>query len=189
MQIDRALFLALCGTIAAGGGCRPTAQSTVVPTFDVPAPARAPASAAPSTDAPPDPLTCDDSVGTAPSCESLTSSSPNCDPADFPQAQCYAFSPFLKPKLAEQFVKCLLALSPADMCGVMGTYKCEREALSAACPDAVASAYCATEHDPNTELELVNQCTKLDAGMTEEARQRFSACVDFSCIEGMTMGE
>ena len=182
MKVDRSLFLALCGTIAAGGACQRAARPTTVPVLDLGAASASPEAstqvADPKENEGPK---CDDTVGDAPSCESLGGG--NCD---LPGRECYAMVPLMKPGVATHFVSCMRKFAADRLCGdVRLMYSCEQAALKGACPDPTAKEYCAKEHDPTSEAEAVEGCAVFAAGMNAEGRRKLGACSDFSCLEGM----
>jgi hypothetical protein len=189
VKVDRGLFLALVGTIGAGGACKTTQTNVGVPTMDLPIPGSAGPTVAgwpdggSSTSQGPE-ETCDDSKGDPPACATMAHEDSSCAPFEFPHSQCAGFVPLLKPGAAERFVTCMTRLTPTELCDAMRTYKCKEDALVNACPDPSVNDYCSGEgidDDPQAKAA----CKAHAGGLNEAGRDRMGRCGSTPCIEGL----
>jgi len=141
MVIDKAGFLLMAGTLAAGGAggwLMRDSKAHRTRTEEVPV-AKTVVSAAPApVVAPPVPVVqapvCDDGVGTPADC-------PAVGPADegvctnLAARRCADFKSSFKPKVAEAAVSCIRQLKGSEGCDPARVTLCGHEALMAACPD------------------------------------------------------
>jgi hypothetical protein len=197
MVIERAGFLLMAGTLAAGAGAGWLARDSKahreradeVPT----APAAVPAPSATTVVVvqPPPAPTCDDSVGTPDDC-------PAVGPADegvcsnVAAKRCADFKSTFKPKVAQAAVACLRQLKSNEQCDAARVNLCGHSALMAACPEppppasnANVASNSAGVADPSSPVSLaceniLKSCASQPVGPSlADCRQTLSGMSDF----------
>lgn len=192
MRVDRATFLLLAGSIAAGGCTITTvsddddgtggnvSSSTTTTTGDGGSGGAAGtggqnaggAGGSTGEGGAGGGTQCDDSVGTVPDCSALTL------PCNFQEGGCSLTELDYKPKVAQNAVECVIALAQNDTC--VDVQACQEAALSNACPDTTADDDCATLAPACSDTEAV--CHDFMDGLTEDARTRMMSCTVEGCI-------
>lgn len=115
---------------------------------------------------------CDDSVGTVPDCSTLTL------PCNFQEGGCSLAELDYKPKVAQNAVDCVIALAQTDTC--VDVQACQEAALANACADTTADDDCAALAPACSDTEAV--CHDFMDGLTEDARLRMMSCTVEGCL-------
>lgn len=150
MVIDKAGFLMMAGTLAAGGiggwlvhdsKAHPERVQESESVREAPAPT-ASASAAPavapvvSVAATPPPPLCDDSVGSPGDCPAVGPADEGVCNNSFAAKRCAEYKAAFKPRVAQAAVACLKALKGGEACDPARVNLCGHAALMAACPES-----------------------------------------------------
>lgn len=134
--------------------------------------------------------TCDDSQGTAPSCNALKA----CGGFSFPKEQCESYRKHFKPKAAQRAIDCMNKLTQKQLCDdACNAYRCGDQALKGSCPDPSADAQCQALATRCKTL-TVAECRMYLSALNVAGRQKMVACLTakggcsagiFSCSEGL----
>jgi hypothetical protein len=206
MQVDKAAFFLALSTLAAGGaGGYLAAKNGVFERPPSPGAAERQAvlpSASGEALASHPRAACDDMVGTPAACP------PPGYPADeggceaLPTRRCDGFKQTMKPRVAEQAVACLDALTPAQRCDTNRLNACGHVALMSACaPDEAAAAGMSTSDALESRCAAIVQtcaatpmapsmrdCQATLSGMTAVGRDRMSTCMASHCADKGLIG-
>lgn len=199
MVIDRAGFLVMAGTLAAGAGAGwfvrdskvHREHSDEVPAMHAAVPVAT--SAAPVVAAqpvpPPAPI-CDDNVGAPGDCPAVGPSDEGVC-SNIAAKRCADFKSTFKPRVAQAAVSCLRQLKGNELCDPARVNLCGHSALMAACPDPtpVPSTTSATNAGGATETSspvtlacenILKSCANQALGPTlADCRQTLSGMSDF----------
>jgi hypothetical protein len=197
MVIERAGFLLMAGTLAAGAGAGWLARDSKAHrerAEEVPAaPAAVPAPSATTVvvvqPAPPPAPVCDDSVGTPGDCPAVGPSDEGVC-SNVAAKRCAEFKSTFKPKVAAAAVSCLRQLKANELCDPARVNLCGHSALMAACPDlppatnanAAANSGVAEPSSPVTLAceNILKGCANQALGPTlADCRQTLSGMSDF----------
>jgi hypothetical protein len=206
MTIDKASFFLALGAIAAGGAggyfvrdrnllAAPRGEG-----IGATAPQAADHAAAPAatTTGPP----CEDGIGVPATCPPPPFSADESGCAPFATRRCEDYKQTMKPRVAEQAVACILALSPAQRCDSGRVNRCGHEALMNACsapegPATASAGAAAGADDVGARCEAIargcpgtsmRECRATLAGMTELGRARTAACMSAHCADKGLLG-
>jgi hypothetical protein len=196
MRVDRDRFL--CALAAVGGvlalPSTPSAAQTAAPRL--PHTAGDGSDGAPSPAGPDDGAACRGKHVTRPAtCDDLHGSPGDCRKADcrrlpFICEHCEDYKRFLKPKIAERAVACVVAQTGPQLGDGCRTYQCGDEALAGACIDPMADPAClVVSRACNVTMDA---CRGLLSGMNDAGRAKVVGCAAsgcqfglWSCVEGL----
>jgi hypothetical protein len=220
MFVDKGKFLLALGGLAAGGaGGYYASDHHVVDRLRAPyasnAPAESPgvANAMPGTPAVgaavPAPA-CDDMTGAPAACPPPPYSADESGCAPVAKNRCEDFKASMKPRIAEQAVACVLALTPGQQCDPKRVDLCGHNALMNACTPpprpgeatggatAASTTTAATGNDDlGSRCRSIAQscpgaserdCEATLAGMTAVGRERMSRCMSAHCSDKGLVG-
>jgi hypothetical protein len=213
MQIDRTSFLAVMGSLAVGGaGGYLAADRNVFRSPNTTEGAAPPtvvsvATATPVTAPPPPPAgpVCDDSAGSPGVCPPPGYSADETGCGALPTKRCEGFKQTMKPRVAEQAVACLNALTPAQRCDPARLSLCGHMALMGACAPDTSPSEAASKTAPPDDLgsrceavargctggpfaPTMRECRATLAGMTPLGRDRVAACMSSHCGDKGLLG-
>jgi hypothetical protein len=135
--------------------------------------------------------TCLEGAGDIVDCSAVVPAQ-SCSPFSFPEEACVAGQGNLKPAVAENFGKCMTALSGSEVCDATFTYECLYKALKSACPDDTAATACETIREVCTEVTQA-ECVLYANGTNvsglsnyQDCMTESSYCMPQSCAEGLS---
>ncbi|MEO7092444.1 MAG: hypothetical protein ABI175_04280, partial [Polyangiales bacterium] len=215
MQVEAKGFFMIVAALAAGGVggyvasekhvfSSPKADPTAPPAIaDSAKPSVSVVAAAASAPLAPPPLpACDDAVGTAGDCPGIGMPTEEGGCGGYANKRCNEYKQAMKPRVADNAVKCLAKLTPQEQCDPKRVDLCGHVALQNACvePDMVSYvgwdagappaggvtttcttlvAACATATVP---LSLVD-CQRTLAGLNPKGREQMQACMQKHCAD------
>jgi hypothetical protein len=110
-----------------------------------------------------------------------------CSIGSFQVSQCNDSKTTMKPFIAQQTIKCMLA---GNTCDATVIYDCKKQMLQLACPDSSADDEC-TRITTACPAASTTECQSYLKGMTQAGRESMVTCMEtdcsglYSCVESL----
>jgi hypothetical protein len=125
---------------------------------------------------------CDNDVGSPPSCASLRAPGPQCESFDDTKSTCAKLGRGLRPRVAERAVDCILAKSGKQgICQFDVAMQCASSAVKKACIEPKTQAACAPLVKQCQGNLKMSDCQAALSAVTAKNRKRMITCMTEGC--------